>query len=50
MLDAGLPPGKTHEYDAIVPDWLVAVPAKLTDWPVVIVTLPAGLVIDPAGG
>jgi len=33
VLVAGLPPGKTQEYEAIEPLGLVPVPEKLTDWP-----------------
>jgi len=46
----GLPPGNDQEYAVMVPSGSVPEPAKNTDWPAVMVTSLAGLVIVPVGG
>ena len=49
-LDSGVPSGKNHEYFCTEPSGSLAVPAKLTAWPAVMVTSPVGAVIRPFGG
>ena len=46
----GSPPGKDQEYAVTVPSGSDPEPAKDTDWPAVMVTSLAGLVIVPVGG
>lgn len=52
LLVAGVPPGNTQEYPVMDPLGLgsVPVPANVTDCPAPIVTLVAGLAIEPVGG
>jgi hypothetical protein len=47
----GLPPGKFHEYEVIVPSGsLLVEPSKNTACPAVIVTFVEGLEMIPVGG
>ena len=46
----GLPPGKVQEYPEMVPSGSLPELANDTDWPAVIVTSVAGLLIVPFGG
>jgi hypothetical protein len=49
-LELGLPPGNDQEYAVTVPSGSEPEPEKYTDWPAVMVTSVAGLVIVPVGG
>ena len=46
----GLPPSNDQEYAVTVPSESDPEPAKNTDWPAVMFTSVAGLVIAPVGG
>src|SRR6266851_4642218 len=49
LLFEGEPPGKSHVYCAIEPSGSLAVPAKVTDCPTAMLTLPLGLVMVAVG-
>ena len=50
VLEDGDPPGKVHEYDAMVPSGSFPLPAKETGWPGLTVRSTAGLVMAAVGG
>jgi hypothetical protein len=49
-LDSGIPSGKNHEYFCTEPSGSLAVPAKLTAWPALMVASPVRRCNRPFGG